>query len=146
MKRKSKYSLDYKMFGYKLLEKYSDRQGYRVFILESLRTGTIVFDIVRINYLKRKNDFNRWEEVEIFCLKNKSTDSYFVDPSTFNYNVSFLNENNLAKRQVRSWILKRLNSLPIGNKNKVLGDFQINKNGKIFYNLEELSKEDISES
>lgn len=134
------------MFGYKLLEKYSDRRGYRVFILESLRTGTIVFDIVRINYLKRKNDFNRWEEVEIFCLKNKSVDSYFVDPSTFNYNVSFLNENNLAKRQVRNWILKRLNSLPIGNKNKVLGDFQINKNGKIFYNLEELSKEDISES
>ena len=57
-----------------------------------------------------------------------------------------LNENNLAKRQGRNWILKRLNSLPIGNKNKVLGDFQINKNGKIFYNLEELNKEDISES
>ena len=139
MRRKSKYSLDYQTSGYNLLEKYSDKKGYRVFILESSKTKTLIFDIIKINYLKRKVDFNRWQEIEIFCLKEKSKEGYFIDPSTFNYNISFLNK---ISHRVRNWILKRLNSLPVGNNGKTIGDFCVrSKCGYLSYDLGALNKE-----
>ena len=128
----------------KILDKYRDKHGFRIFIGEDSR-GKILIDInkVRYRYHQCNGDIcNRYCDCELLFIFHTDGISKFVfDPTEIGENlwILFKYKNSSCARR---WTLKKLNSIPVGPNGKTIGDFCVwTKHGYPIYDTEALSRE-----
>lgn len=127
-----------------IFEIYRDKHGFRVFWGIDDQ-GNIIFDINKIIFSKGRTRKKYKSDGELLTVYNHKP-SFVLNPMELPDNIRILYQYSHSSH-VRRWVFKRLNSIPIGNHGKTIGDFQIRtKNGYFYYNLENLNKEALGEN
>ena len=124
----------------KIFDYYRDKHGFIVYYGVD-EFGKILFDINKIN--KKKGQKKKQNDNEILYIFHTSSEGYnhVFDPTELPDNLGILFQYKDSSN-VRRWVLKRLNSLPVGNNGKTIGDFCVrSKCGYLSYDLEALNNE-----
>ena len=127
----------------KILDKYRDKYGFRVFIGED-RSGKILIDINKVIYRHNRKGiyWNRYCDCELlFIFHTDGVSKYVFDPTELGENLWILFKYKNSSR-VRRWVLKRLNAVFVGSDGKTIGDFCTwNKHVYPVYDLTKLNEE-----
>lgn len=130
----------------RILDKYRDKHGFRIFIGEDER-GRILIDINKVIYRYKyfdgsiKNRYCNNELLYVFHTSGEKIDSHVFDPTELpeNLDILFKYKNSSCARR---WILNKLNKIPVGPNGKIIGDFLYRtKHGYVIYDVIGLEKE-----